>query len=568
MIVGVFWLLTANAASLLGAWALLRRVQTGRTSTDLVLFLLLRLFLISGAVMAAGLIGGLERNGLGIVSLMAIAALLRFGVHKSIPPPARPAWGRIGGAVAAIVVVRLLLQVWFFSPHLGDATAYHLPKIAEWIQHRGFTREMGLHPHVTFPAGFELVETWWVVFLRHDVLIELAGVEFLVLAFAATYGLADRLGLSDRSSFFAALSTILVPGLNLTTTSCMNDGPAAALVIATVALVVLQAPIPCILMTMGLGLGVKPTYGFALTGIALLWGMSRKDSPASPSPSRIVAWSLAAGGMGIGVYWYLRNLVWFGNPFHPLGTSEIDNPVAVQFGPRVSSLWTNLADLVNVRIYDQGYLGANIDDIAGWGPLAFACGLPALVIALRSGPLFRRLTGCLLVSLGTSLLFSRSDPWHLKYVLYFPVLLTLAAAWFAERNLVFARISWAALGCCFVATLLPYDLPWKDFKGLARQSWSERSALSLLKASVEEKKVGCFGGFTAHAYLLYGPDFSREVVYLRVSSAADLVSEARTSDLRQIYASPSSSLQNAVLREAVLSGRLRQTSPSIYRLSD
>jgi hypothetical protein len=568
VILGAFWTLIANAASLLGAWALLRKVRTGRTSTDLVLFLLLRLLLISGVVMAAGLIGRLDRTWVGIASLLSIGGMLGLGVHKSIPPPGRPAWGRFGAAVAAIVALRLLAQVWFFSPHLGDATAYHLPKIAEWIQHRGFTREMGLHPHVTFPAGFELIETWWVLFLRHDVLIELAGVEFLGLAFAAAYGLADRLGLSERSRFFAALSFILVPGLHLTTTSCMNDGPASALAVSTVALVLLRAPFPCILMAMGLGLGVKPTYGFALPGIALLAWLGRKDPPPAEAPRRTVAWPLAIGALAIGAFWYGRNLAWFGNPFHPLGTAGVDNPVAVQFGPSVSSLWKNLVDLVNTRIYDQGYLGANIDGIAGWGPVAFACGVPALVLALRSSPELRRLTGCLLVSLATSLLFSKNDPWHLKYVFYFPVVLTLAAAWLAERNLVFARISWLAAGFCFAATVLPYDLPWKDFTVLARQSWTERSALALLKSSVEEKEIGCFGGYTAHAYLLYGPDFSRKVIYLRASSADELLRRMRESNLRQLFASPSSSLQSSVLSEAVLSGRLRPSSPSIYRLVD
>lgn len=564
MILGAFWLLAANAASLLGAGALLRGMRTGRASTDVVLFLLLRLLLISGVVLAAGLIGGLHPTALGIVSLISLAVLLRLGVHKSIPPLGRPAWGRAGVAAAVIVGLRLLLQVWFFSPHLGDATAYHLPKIAEWIQQRGFTREMGLHPHVTFPAGFELIETWWVLFLRHDVLIELAGVEFLVLSFAAAYGLADGLGLSEKSRFFAALSFVLVPGLHLTATSCMNDGPAAALVVSTAALVLLRAPLPCILIAVGLGLGVKPTYGFALPGVALLAWFSRKD----PAPRAAFAWPPAMLGLAIGAFWYVRNLLWFGNPFHPLGTPGADNPVAVQFGPSPASLWKNLGDLVDTRIYDQGYLGANIDGIAGWGPLAFACGVPALVLALRSVPHLRRLTVCLLLSLGTSLLFSKNDPWHLKYVFYFPVVLTLAAAWLAERNLVFARISWLALGFCFAATVLPYDLPWKDFTVLARQSWSERSALALQKSTVEEKEIGCFGGYTAHAYLLYGPDFSRKVVYLRASTAAELVGEIRKANLRRIYASPSSSLQNEVLREAMLSGKLRPSSASIYILTD
>src|SRR5204863_2985827 len=135
---------------------------------------------------------------------VALALLLLRGAHRRFPRPAAVDMGRWLATLLGIVALRLLLQVYFFSPHMGDAVAYHLPKLGEWIRAGGFTREMGLHPHTTFPAGFELVEAWWVVFPRHDLLIEMAGVEFLALAFSATYALARWLGWGQRTSFLAA----------------------------------------------------------------------------------------------------------------------------------------------------------------------------------------------------------------------------------------------------------------------------------------------------------------------------------------------------------------------------
>ncbi|HEX7898093.1 MAG TPA: hypothetical protein VF950_10060, partial [Planctomycetota bacterium] len=147
----------AQAASLLGARALLGLVRTGDGAVDVLQFLLLRLLLISATVLAAGLLGALDVLSLGLFSVVVLALLLAGGAHRGLRRPSLPAAGPWILAAAAVVALRLLLQVWFFAPHLGDAVAYHLPKIGEWVRAGAFTREMGLHPHVSFPAGFELI---------------------------------------------------------------------------------------------------------------------------------------------------------------------------------------------------------------------------------------------------------------------------------------------------------------------------------------------------------------------------------------------------------------------------
>ena len=56
----------ANVATLLGARAVLDRIRTGRPAPDAVLFLTIRLFLISAAVVLAGLTRTLGPLGLGL----------------------------------------------------------------------------------------------------------------------------------------------------------------------------------------------------------------------------------------------------------------------------------------------------------------------------------------------------------------------------------------------------------------------------------------------------------------------------------------------------------------------
>lgn len=567
MILGLLEMAAANAAVLLGAHAILVRVRTGAGPVDLVLFLVLRLLLISSAVVAGGLTSKLDRSSLGLAGAAAIILLLVAGAHRRLPRlsvPRLPAWIWV---LSAIVGLRLLLQVWLFSPHLGDALAYHLPKLGEWVRTGAFTREMGLHPHVSFPAGFELIELWWVVFLRHDVIIELAGVEFLILAGAAVHALARRIGLDPRGALLGASLYVLMPGFYLSTLSGLNDSPAAAMVIATAALIAGRVPVPLLVATAGLGIGIKATYGFALPGMALLWWFMRRE-PSPPTPgSRGATVAVMGIGLVLGLFWYLRNLLWYGDAFYPLGTSGIDNPVAVQFGPRPKSLVLNLGDLVVARIYDnQCVAGANVDHISGWGGAAFSCGLLSLAIVLRTDIPLRRLAAAFGLSLLSALMFSQNDPWCLKYVFFFPALLFLAASRLAMDLAAVGKIAGAGLALSFLMTMLPYDLPPRDLMILARQGWRERSAAKMQGLLANEDAVGCFGGHGALAYLLYGPDFERRVTYLRPSSADNLVEEMTRSRVRLLYALPSSRADKEILETCLRRDRLRRLEGHFYAL--
>jgi len=424
---------------------------------------------------------------------------------------------------------------------------------------------MGIHPHVTFPAGFELVETWWVVFLRHDVLIEVAGVEFVVLAFAATRVLAESIGLQARTATLAALLFVTTPGLQVSATSCLNDVPAAALTLATFALVAARAPLPILLAAIGLGLGVKATTGFTLPGAALLAWLVRHEPALRPARGQNWGWAVGAAGLTCGAFWYARNAAWFANPFYPLGEQGIENPVAVQMGPQFASLFRNGADLFSYRIYDnRGAYGANVEQIAGWGATAFACGLPALLFGAGSDRRLGRLAAGFALALAVALLFVQNDPWCMKYVFFFPAVLCIAAARWAEADRRILALCAAATAFSFLATAVSRDLPLRDLGVLVRQPWRARSAAGLCHAEIEGEVVGCTGGFTANSYLLYGPDFSRRVVYLRSTSAPGLMDAMKRHGLRALYGAPSSPAEGAVLEECEQRGWLRRTAKHVY----
>lgn len=564
MILGLGCMGMAHLAAAAGAWAILRRIRTGEPGPDLVLFLLLRLLLVSAAVLAAGLAGALNAGALGIAGAAALGALLLAGERRHLPR-LRPAGGLLTW-LFVILALRHALQAWFISPYVADALNYHLPKVAEWVRAGAITAQVGLDDRATFPAGFELIELWWVVFLRHDLLIEAAGAEFVALGAAAAYALGRRIGLSGRAAGFAALLFALTPGVQVQSFACLNDGPAAALVAATFALAAAGLPLPCLLLAAGLGIGVKPTYGFALPGAALLFLLARRAAPAPVPRIRLVA-ALATASLAVGAYWYGRNAVLYGNPIHPMtarGFVQEDGQVIQQTGPRLDSFGANLRRLIDSRAADrlQPYT-PTFTFTTGWGPVAFACGLPALLVGLRRDRELRRLAAGFGVGLAGVLLCVSSDPWFGRFILFMPALLAVAVArWAADFELV-RPVAAAAAVFQFVATLGPIDPPANEAAFLARQPWRERSAAPAMLSGLPPRgePVAALQGGGRFGYLLYGPDFSRKVVYVRSASCDEIVTRMKAEGARMIYGPASR------LRACVDHGHLRQGRGPFYELA-
>ncbi len=539
MIAGFVCMLVANAAVLLASHAALRRVRTGRNSLDLTLFLIFRFLILSALVVGAGLARVLTPWGVGAIGALLLAGLVGMGEHRALPPFRWPRLGILPGIFLGALLVRLLLQVWFFAPYAGDALSYHLPKIAEWVRAGGFTLEHGADTRSTFPAGFELVETWWVVFLRHDVLIELAGVEFFLLMLAAAHALAGTLGLSGRAAMLASLGAACTPGMLLQATSCLNDGPIAALLIATAALIAARANPLLIALPVALGLGVKPVFGYALPGLILLAWLRRRE-PASPIGAPRLALAFAVLAAAIGGFWYARNALLYGNPVHPVTAAGFVSPDGVRLqrvGPDVANLRENVRRAIDSRIYDHiAPWSAWLFSTAGWGPLVFAAGLPGLVFALKTEARWRGPAAGFLVSLLSVFLLVQSDPWFMRFVLFFPTLLAMAAARLAAEFRPLRIIFGVCLLLQFVGTMVPGEFPVGELGSLVRQGWRERRFERAAERAREEV-VGCLAPGGRKSYALYGPAFDTRVVTLRPADADELIAALRREGIRVLNAS-------------------------------
>jgi hypothetical protein len=574
VILGALGMLAANAAVVLGAREILLRASTGRPHLDAILFFVLRFALISGVVLLAGVTRTLTSIPLGAAGALALAALLACRLHRGSTGIRLPDMGRPLLVLSGVILLRLVAQVWFFAPHNYDAISYHLTKVAEWVRAGGFTREMGIDTHAPFPAGFELIETWWVVFLHHDVLIEMAGVEYLLLSAVACYALARELDLPERWASFAAVAYALTPGLYLSATSCLNDVPVAALVLSAAALVQARSPWPHALLVAGLGLGTKPTFGYALPGVLLLAWLVRKKPALPPPPGSFRLAAAALAGV-VGVFWYARNLLWFGSPIYPVGTRGLvasTGLLKIQFGPSPSSGLKNVLDLLQVRVYDSQIAhGPLLNNISGWGAVSFSCGLAATVIAFRNDPGLRRVALSMTLSLLCVLFLVNHDDWFMRFVLFFPAILSISAAKLAREVRPILAIAGVGLAFNFLATWVPQDLPLNSLLVLMKQDWRHRSAMALFGGEPPSSPVAFLIVEPVHnrgeSYLLYGPDFARSVVYLRGSSAEDVRQELSRSGARILYRSRETRESELLVHQCLKAGFLKPLEGRFYAVA-
>ncbi len=571
MITGLFWLAVANAAVLLAARATLRRIATGRPDVDLVLFLLLRLTFIMGLVLSAGIAGILTPVGLGLPCALLLAALLARGEHRGIPwslkiPAEIPRWIVLFGCA---ILLRSLLQVAFYSPIDGDATSYHLPKLGEWVRSGSVFVDVGNDARGWFPAGFELAEAWWVIFLHDDLLIEMAGLEFLFLTAASTWALARWAGASLTGAAIASLAIVSVPGLATQSVACLNDGPVAGLVLAGAALITARVPIPLVLALGAMAVGVKPTAAYAAPGLLLLLFWVRRDAPLpdrSPSTTR----ALLLLGLGLGCFWYARTWILMGSPVYPMGSDAIVNPSGVRlqtFGPRLSNLLGNLSALADQRLHDgRRPYHPHTEHIAAWGAAIVACGLPALLLMCRRAGPFRTLAAGLAVSTLSVLAQVVPDAWNLRFILWFTAVPAVALGLVVDA----ARRLTLPISICLAVTILSttFSSLWSYPTLLHHLTYDRNRDDSFLLPIPVEARVGTFGRWDPTNYLLYGPGFRNAVVNLRADSAEGLIAEMKRAGVRMLYAFtiPPGSPEAKVLDAGVKSGKLWRVDPIVYFL--
>jgi hypothetical protein len=232
----------------------------------------------------------------------------------------------------------------------------------------------------------------------------------------------------------------------------------------------------------------------------------------------------------------------------------------------------NVLDLLQTRVYDDFTpYGPLLIQISGWGAVAFASGLLALPVVLRADPVFRKVALAFSISLLSVLALVQHDPWFMRFALFFPALLSIAAVKFLELCRPAVAVVAGAAAFQFLATFVPADLTWKEARTLAGLSWRNRSSLALKGSTLPPAdSVAYFvaerGIHRGESYVLYGPDFSRRVVYLRGKTAAEIRSELAREKPRLLYRCQGSPADAPLLQDLLRQGVLKESGARYYEV--
>lgn len=533
------------------------------------------------------------------------------------------------GFLAIIQLMRIAVYFWYVPPYVWDTLLYHLVNVAEWVQKGTIFAVNTPVDRVYWPANFEVLESWFAVFLHNDLIIECPSIIYYAIAGASVYAIARTCRLNRVLSAAVVVFYLYTPSVAIQATACKNDIAIAALYLLSVAVLLdllmngyrrefpLDRRLLILGMMAGLGVGIKAYLVFLMPGLFLLGAVALwKTGKHAPLPAgiespsrpwqRLKLWTMKRGlvhvwvmtllvssSLFLGGYWYVRNYVAFGNPFHPtsfrIGDYVITGEMQPeQFGPgqrgspSLRGLLRNSYSIVTTRIFDPHPYSSHSHNTSGWGWFNFACGFSAFAYALLFIKRMRLMLVCFLVSFVGLLGMVTSDPWFMRFTLWFPCSLAVSFGVLVSKvNLGWIRniLLGLAIMCTsfnLVGVLNENEITAADFRKMAQLPANLRKTAELsryynkgYKQTQEIVPLGETIGFcfpnNGCGYPLYDNDFSRYLEYIAVDNIRFL-DAMKAKKTRFLFVQRLSDNQKQIVQQAVDSGRLIRIRDYLYAL--
>lgn len=606
---------------------LFRALQIKTRYMDIAIFIFLWLYTATLYTMVLGIFGLLDAHRIAIISGIGIIILLIWISHsvKSGISKVKLAFHRSHLSLMSILIcllaflqlARIFFHIWFIPPYVWDTMVYHLVNVAEWIQKGHIHHVISPVGRVYWPASFEVLEAWFVVFLHNDLLVKVGPFLYYLAAGASAYAIARVLGLNRIMSASAAIFYLYTPSLTIQATACKNDVGVAAVFLLSVAILlhllknherqqsIARRLLLILIMAQCLGLGIKPYMAFIslgpiLIGLAIILRRGIRgifQHSHRPSISKIILCvCLILGSVLLGFYWYIRNLIVFDNPFHPTDFRVFGHLVsgtgdAVQYGPgqrgsaSIGGLWEIVRTLITDRIFDQrGAFNSSLSDITGWGWFNFACGFTALAYAIIFSKYLRLLIISFILSLLGLFTFITVDPWYMRFTLWFPVVFALSFTflisslsykWLKGTLIAFAVIC-AVLN--WIAVLNVGEISLDDFKRMMNLPVLKRSTAELthhydgaykkaLQIIPKSEVIGfCFPN-NGWAYPLYDSDYSRHLKYVPIQDMG-FIQSMKQQNIHYLFIERITPEQTELIKQAVQEGYMEKIEEFLYALKE
>ena len=353
------WCLFVILNILAGATAVIWGLRYTSSREDLVGFLANWTTIFLGQVVLVqtllGILGWLNPWSalmvLGAVFVVSVVLFKRTNETFQIPLQ----WGKdlksaglfLRREKSALVV--LLLVVWILlgftiaalaePSSLWDALAYHLPTAADWMQSQRLQPSYVPWAEIAnsyFPGNGELLYLWALAPFRNDLLVRIVSVcMWLVLAIALSR-VCRKVGASGQASAAATILFLFTPIVLSQATELTLDMTSTAIFLLALGHLLefeqsrrLESVV-LLSVASGLFLGVKysgPAY-LLLLFFGLIATLVWRGWGKSPSLAVIDCCVVfAIGTTMFGGYWYIRNLVFTGNPVYPLQVSLLNQTI-------------------------------------------------------------------------------------------------------------------------------------------------------------------------------------------------------------------------------------------------
>jgi len=383
-----------SVAALLGAGL---RVAARTGSVGLERFVAAAVLAGAAAVieaLALGLIG----LGSSPVALPLAAGATWFVAQRRLPAPRpRPRaevaawWRRLSApqqlAFGAAAGAGVFLLAWtLFYPYISlDATIYHDPEIASWVQSGkpGTVAALSYDfPFGNYPVTDEVLQTWAAGIARSWVPVAIWPFAAMALCIAAGWTGLRTLRVPPPFAAAAVAAVVTVPWVFRQLNEVLTDLPVLAWASATAALcaAVPQRPrlLPIAVVGFALAIGTKTT---PLVPLAVALVLATLAIRPRRRLRRMRRWLLVAllAAFVVGGIWYLRNLIDHGSPLWPFvrllpGADPIPRIIDLSNDPLLGRVGETL----------DGHLGEYLARIAGGIVLLLAA--PVFMALVRRRP--------------------------------------------------------------------------------------------------------------------------------------------------------------------------------------
>ncbi|MBA1334523.1 MAG: hypothetical protein HPY66_2372 [Firmicutes bacterium] len=455
-----------------------------------------------------------------------------------------------------VLVLAVTLPVWlweFFNgvllpPIYWDELYYHLFYPAVWARD-GYIHffDMSNTFVAGYPANLDLISGWTMVMTGTDVWAELTGLPFVFLGIAVLFAFCKRLDICPRNSFWAGLLFATTPLVIFHSKAAYIDLPVSVLFGSAIYFLFLyfrEGRLNYLIIgavTMGIIVGAKYSGPYmAIAGLIpiIYRGCITRKRLFRPSWIKIIAYYCIPVIL-LGSFFYIRNLILFGNPFYPMtlriwGVTIFEGLYftdAFNFTAPESS-WVTLAKALietePLPLIDSFY--------AGFGPQLIVMAIPAFFLFLINDKQWR--TPVIIIFIIPLFISIASLPAkYPRYLIHINLFLLPFIAWmFGKLPSWPGRILKALAVCCALYSVLiatpMYHVGVQDYEIAANSIWSvnQVSEGHFYKyiTDFNEIKGGPLRmatGTTIQSYSLLGENWQNQIFYIQPTTEEEWIKE-------------------------------------------